>query len=169
MAITQNMDMPINTLALAFYVLCATFLAIFVTFYVLKKKGLLEQRKEGGSIRKPTHFLDVNEVDDKCDICFGKLEDGDVVECGCGKVFHIECVDLTEECPYCRCSPGEMTERRLKRGICPKCGSRIEDNICSCGIVMPWKDGTFRCACGHEMYIGDTECPRCGAQFIEER
>lgn len=160
------MSISLDTLAQLYYVLCVTFVALFLVSFTIIKKERIKASKRGYSPIKPTHFLDKSAVDTRCDICFGELEERTVVVCDCGRTFHRDCVEMTKECPYCKTPYDEMKERNIKRGKCPYCGSRLEGNICpNCDTVVPWKDGTFRCECGHEMYITDHECSRCGAKF----
>ena len=105
-------------------------------------------------------------VDAKCDICFGKVEEDTVKECSCGKVFHNDCIDGTGECPYCKAASNSMTERDSRKGECYACHEQLDGNICpSCNTVTPWKDGTFRCICGHEMHFSNDKCSKCGATY----
>lgn len=119
---------------------------------------------------RSTFFADINDSDDRCDICFGRFGiDGEVTQCSCGKVFHPECVGMTEECPYCHESPSSMTVRPVKRPTCPQCGKKMDSDICSCGAILPRMDGTFQCICGHTMHIDSARCPQCGTGFMPVR
>ena len=114
---------------------------------------------------RSTYFLDVGECDSMCGICFGEYEDYTLYECNCGRTFHIECAELTKQCPYCGSGPDSMTMRPVKRAICPVCGKAVRDNVCSCGTVLPNKDRTFKCACGAPMLLNESECRKCGALY----
>ena len=131
-------------------------------------RHLSELRAKAARRRKArsTFFADINESDDRCDICFGRFgNDGNVTQCRCGKVFHPECVDMTKECPYCHEPPDPMTVRPVRRPNCPRCGKKMGSDICSCGAVLPRMDGTFQCTCGHTMHIDSARCPQCGTEF----
>lgn len=160
------MNISLNVLAQTYYVLCAIFVALFLTSFLILRKNRTRKNVEGQSMRKPTHFLDMDTVDAKCDICFGKVEEDTVKECSCGKVFHNDCIDGTGECPYCKAASNNMTERDSRKGECYACHEQLDGNICpSCNTVTPWKDGTFRCICGHEMHFSNDKCSKCGATY----
>lgn len=115
--------------------------------------------------RKSTYFLDMNTIDAKCSICFGEIGKEQVSACSCGEVFHTSCAQLTGDCPYCKRSVFEMTVRESKRPRCPKCGRTLDGNICTCGTILPNKDGTFKCTCGEMLSVRDNSCPSCGTTF----
>ena len=129
-------------------------------------KGYSEMAERRLSENKSTDFLDRDKVDDTCDICFGKFEEGSVAVCGCGMRFHRECAELTEECPYCKGAFEDMTVREIRRPVCPVCGRTVEKNVCpECKTVIPNKDMTFECVCGSKVYAGDGYCKDCGAVY----
>lgn len=112
-------------------------------------------------------LFDEREIDNKCDICFGKFDkDAPVVECTCGKSFHMDCVSMTKECPYCKQVPFEMKIRDLRKKFCPACGKELDDkSVCECGTVLPRLDGVFKCVCGKEIHMKDKRCRQCGAEY----
>ncbi len=127
--------------------------------YRMKSKKRLAERKS-------TEFLDRNKVDDTCDICFGEFGNEEILECGCGMRFHTECAELTQECPYCKTAPADMTARHVRRPLCPNCGEVLEKNVCPrCGTILPNRDMRFECVCGSTVYAGDGYCRDCGAEF----
>lgn len=162
----HGMSISLDTLAQLYYVLCATFVALFLISYSIMKNGRKKRSNSGHVMRKPTHFLDKRVVDDRCEICFGKIEDEVVMECDCGRSYHKDCAGKTNECPYCKTPYDEMKQRPIRKGKCCRCGESLYDNVCPrCNTVTPWENGTFKCVCGHELYITDGRCPECGALY----
>jgi hypothetical protein len=118
--------------------------------------------------KKSTYFLDNTETDKQCEICFGRVNDEPILECSCGRFFHVSCAKLTKECPYCKGPYSDMRDRAATIIRCPSCGKLVIDNICTCGTVLPNKDNSFKCICGSQMDTSKTECPKCGAEYRSE-
>lgn len=114
---------------------------------------------------KSTYFLDEGKCDNICGICFGEFEEYTLCQCKCGKVFHTDCMEMTQQCPYCKTEAPMMQTRPVRKPLCPACGKPIKDNICECGTVLPNKDKTFKCICGATILIYDEECPKCGSKY----
>lgn len=151
-------------LALVAVLICA----LVRTSVVRLRRSEEDHRKERCrrlSSHESTHFLDAESYDTVCDICFGEYENGDVAVCSCGKRFHRECAELTEECPYCGSPLGTMKFREIERPACPACGRPLKGNICECGTVCPDKDMTFVCECGERIAASDCRCPKCGSEY----
>lgn len=115
--------------------------------------------------RKSTKLLEEGSIDSVCGICFGDIEEGAVAECSCGRSFHDSCAEPTSKCPYCGSPYGQMLIREAKAARCHFCGKRMTTDICSCGTVCPFEDGTFTCACGAVMHMSLASCPECGARY----
>lgn len=117
---------------------------------------------------KSTYFLDTARNERQCEICFGNVDDESVLECSCGRIFHISCAKLTRECPYCKTPYSEMRDDTAAIAKCPSCGKLIIDNVCTCGTVLPNRDDSFKCVCGSRISTSETECPSCGAEYRSE-
>lgn len=113
--------------------------------------------------KKPTHFVDEGHLDSRCEICFGDIGNETIRVCDCGRTFHVDCADATDECPYCKRKKETMTERNAVKTVCPACGRLIEKNICDCGAIVPNPDGTYVCRCGESASIGSGGCGKCGS------
>lgn len=106
-------------------------------------------------------------ADTRCDICFDSMEGEQVSECSCGKSFHRSCAEPTGCCPYCGnpFANFPVHGREPRSLTCFRCGRRVEQNICECGTVIPFRDGTFQCLCGETLTEETSWCPNCGRTF----
>jgi hypothetical protein len=158
----------------AAYILALLFdVAAVVAFFALRAMNkdrvrLDNSRKNRLISEKSTYFLDTRKVDGKCDICFGDIGADRVAACQCGKTFHLSCAEMTAVCPYCEAPLREMETRDAMRPICPGCGKPFSGGVCSCGAVLPDRDGTFECVCGNKISIDDRSCKVCGAAYASE-
>ncbi len=106
-------------------------------------------------------------ADTRCDICFDSMGEEAVSECACGKAFHRSCAEPTGTCPYCGLPFDRfpIKEREARTLRCFRCGKPVERNICDCGTVIPFRNGTFYCHCGEELTVESNWCPNCGRTF----
>lgn len=154
-----------------YYLLALLMIVVFTaSANVLRKSrqariSLEKSYREKKIARKSTKFLEEGGVDGICNICFGGISGGLVAECSCGNSFHDSCAEPTSKCPYCENPYGQMSIRGAKISKCPFCGKHMTSDICSCGTVYPFEDGTFRCACGSPMHMSESTCPVCGAEY----
>lgn len=154
-----------------YYLLALLMIAVFAaSANVLRKSRhgriFLEKSYDEKKIaRKSTKLLEEGGIDRICNICFGSIDGGPVAECSCGKSFHVSCAEPTSKCPYCENPYGQMNIRGAKTSKCPFCGKHMTSDICSCGTVYPFEDGTFKCACGSPMHMSESTCPVCGAEY----
>lgn len=154
-----------------YYLLALSMMVLFaITARVLRKsrEGRIFLEKlynEKKIARKSTKLLEEGNIDKTCRICFGSIEGGIVAECSCGNSFHVSCAEPTSRCPYCDNPYGQMLIRGAKTSKCPFCGERMTSDICVCGTVYPFEDGTFKCVCGAPMHMSMTTCPECGAKY----
>ena len=126
---------------------------------MVRKKALLDQAS--------AYHIEDYRADRRCDICFDSM-DGEVVsECSCGKSFHRSCAEPTGVCPYCKTPFANfpVSGREARTLTCFRCGKRVEQNICECGTVIPFRDGTFQCLCGEILTEESVWCPNCGRTF----
>lgn len=153
--------------------LFAVIISAIVAYYVKKLSKVKEEYEKEHDKRltklSSTDFLDEPEADETCEICFGTFEEGDVSVCECGKKFHRDCVEITDECPYCHTGPDRMTVRPILRLTCMACGKVLSNSICECGTIHLRKDRTFECECGENVFVNDinenSKCPKCGLKY----
>jgi rubrerythrin len=154
-----------------YYLLALSMVLLFaITARVLRKSRegrifLEKSYNEKKIARKSTKLLEESSTDKTCRICFGSIEGGTVAECSCGNSFHVSCAEPTSRCPYCDSPYGQMVIRGARTSKCPFCGERMTSDICVCGTVYPFEDGTFRCVCGEPMHMSVATCPECGAKY----
>lgn len=153
--------------------ICLTFICI-VMFYVAVNRSRYNidvcdrNRLQKITDKRPSHFVDPEHLDTECEICFGDIGNEVIRVCDCGRTFHMDCVDATDECPYCKRKKETMTERNARKTICPVCGRVVERNICDCGVVIPNADGTYSCRCGETVSIYSDGCSKCGSTIRTE-
>lgn len=111
---------------------------------------------------KATYFLDDCESEKNCSICLGRIGNGLVVRCSCGKISHSDCATLTEICPYCEKSFDKINPKPAKTAKCPACKATLNGSVCKCGIVYPRSDGTIACTCGNLVNVDRPLCYECG-------
>jgi len=160
------MDIGNTVFTLAIIVALVILLAIvFVVQGYVEAKYDLRGKLKRKSTKKSTTFLDEGEDEKKCEICYGKIEGDPIAKCSCGRIFHDACAKPTGSCPYCGAAYGAMEVREPERTRCPVCGRFLKGNICSCGAVIPRKDGTFVCKCGNAVDADKPVCKKCGAVY----
>lgn len=118
--------------------------------------------------KNPSHYVEKDKIDTRCEICFGDIGNEIIRACSCGKTFHVDCSNATGECPYCKAKNESMTIRNAVKTVCPACGRIIENNICDCGLILPNRDGTYECRCGETMSVTDEKCHKCGSSLKVE-
>lgn len=125
------------------------------------------RRKEEMLGRTSAYHVEDFHADVRCEICLDSMYDEPVSECVCGKVFHRSCAEPTGSCPYCGTAFERFAvqERRPRKLGCIRCGKDIGQNICECGTVIPFRDGTFYCTCGEVINEESEWCPNCGRTF----
>jgi len=146
-------------------VLVALFAIVFVLQGYLNAKYDLRSKLTGKSEKESTTFLDEGEDEKQCEICYGRIDDDPIAICSCGKIFHDACAKPTGSCPYCGEKYENMEVREPERKRCPVCGRFLKGSICSCGAVLPRKDGTFICKCGNVVDMNKPVCKKCGAVY----
>lgn len=129
-----------------------------------------ERRRELLETDSAYHVEDYN-ADVRCDICFDSMDGEEVCDCSCGRTFHRTCAEPTGACPYCGKPFGSfpVKSRESRSLTCFRCGRKVERNICDCGTIIPFSDGTFYCQCGEPLNEKDTWCPNCGMTFERRR
>jgi hypothetical protein len=164
--INPIMDLANIAFPLGMIIVLVILIAIVFVFQgYMEAKYDLRGKITGKSKKKSTTFLDEKEDSKKCEICYGDIEADPVAMCTCGMIFHDACAKPTGSCPYCGAGYGDMTVREPERTRCPVCGRFLKGNICSCGAVIPSKDGTFICKCGNEVKMAKPICKKCGASY----
>lgn len=147
--------------------ICTLMIATIHTMNTYRSnKASRERRHRLLDTRSAYHVEDYN-ADTRCDICFDSVEGETVCDCVCGKTFHRSCAEPTGSCPYCG-NPFEkfpVAQRTARVLTCFRCGRTVERNICECGTVIPFKDGSFYCHCGEELNEESDWCPNCGRTF----
>lgn len=139
-------------------------IALVLQGYSGSKYGYLKKLK-GKPMRKSTIILDEKEDTDKCEICYGAIDDDSIAKCPCGRVFHEACARPTGSCPYCNAPYAAMDTRGPEVTVCPICGRPLKGNICSCGAVTPSEDYTIVCGCGAVIDADKPVCKKCGAVY----
>lgn len=144
-------------------VICVVF--FYVTVNQTKHRIDMSERIRLQKIteKRPTHHIDHDSLDTRCEICFGDIGSEVIKVCDCGRIFHLDCADATDECPYCRRKKETMTERNARKTKCPYCGRIVKDNICDCGAIIPNEDGTYVCKCGEIASLDSNGCRKCGS------
>lgn len=164
--INHVMDLANTIFLLGMLLMLVILIAIvFVVQGYMDAKYDLRGKIRGKPRNKSTTFLDEGEDEKKCEICYGKIDADPVAVCACGKIFHDACAKPTGSCPYCGAGYDTMEVREPERTRCPVCGRFLKGSICSCGAVIPRKDGTIICKCGNEVDIGKPVCKKCGAAY----
>lgn len=110
-------------------------------------------------------------ADTRCDICFDSMDSEEICDCVCGKTFHRSCAEPTGSCPYCG-NPFDrfpIKSRESRSLTCFRCGEKMDGNVCGCGTVIPYKDGTFSCPCGECLSETAIWCPNCGRTYERRR
>ena len=151
----------------------ASVVAVVISFYAvmtIRRRDLDLRNIHDDRIArtKSTYFLDSAKSKRQCEICFGNVDDESILECSCGRIFHVSCARLTKECPYCKSPYSDMRDETAAIAKCPSCGKLVIDNVCACGTVLPNKDNSFKCVCGSQMTTSETECSACGAEYRSE-
>ena len=161
--------MDLGSIVFLLGILVVMVVAIAIGFVVKGYSGAkldLSDGPAGKSKKKSTIFLGEREDDEKCDICYGKIEDNPLAICSCGKKFHEACARPTGSCPYCGAKYDSMEIREPERTLCPGCHKPVRGNMChDCKIMIPKKDHTFICKCGNTVDAGKPVCRKCGAIY----
>lgn len=110
---------------------------------------------------KSTEFLDARQ----CDICFGNTQNSLIVKCSCDKIFHADCAQQTNVCPYCGTPYSKMIPIKSEVRKCVLCNRLLTSDICECGTVDLRNENSFTCLCGSKIDVDTSECPYCGAEY----
>ena len=139
-------------------------------------RTLRQRRSEQAEKRRLLNEISAYHVEDyhadtRCAICFDNMDGEEVCDCSCGKSFHRSCAEPTANCPYCgnEFESFPIKSRESRRLTCFRCGKNMDGNVCECGTVIPFKDGTFHCRCGETLKEDSSWCPNCGATYERRR
>lgn len=114
----------------------------------------------------PVPFPEDGEDEAVCALCHGRLGTERIAVCACGKKFHPDCIG-SETCPGCGNDLRHMHVRPPALMLCPICLRKAPGGHCeTCGITIPRRDGSFRCAeCGTVVFPSEPACRKCGSTY----
>lgn len=150
-------------------ILACCILAVSVCGIVILRRTVRHEREDRERLlgRPSSYHVEDYKADKRCDICFDSMAGEKVCDCACGKTFHRSCAEPTGSCPYCglEFERFPVKEREAKVLRCFRCGSAVGQNVCECGTVIPYRDGSFSCPCGEVLNQEDGWCPNCGRRY----
>lgn len=96
-----------------------------------------------------TYFLDSSETTETCSICLGRINEGMITACECGRISHESCASTLNKCPYCERNYDSAIVRPALVSECPICGAGLGCSVCVCESVIPNNKGELICTCGN--------------------
>ena len=142
-------------------------ITIVVEGYSHRFRTFLKPKKENSSsFWDPIPYPEMGEDEEFCGLCHGRIGTEPLALCSCGKKYHLSCVELSP-CPVCGNDGPHMHLRRPLIISCPICLRTAPGGHCEhCGIVIPRRDGSFRCGhCGTVVFSSDPTCRKCGTAY----